>query len=130
MSKTKFLERFETSGLNVPDHVWDTSIRNDINRGIEDSLSNKRVTGDHLIQAIDSSESKMRIAAASHPKAPYEVIHMALFDRWVFDTRVAAALHPNATKEHLEKALYDSNEWVRQAATANPNYKKFFPNGH
>lgn len=130
MSTTKFLERFETSGLNVPDHVWHKAIDHDIENKHEESLSNTRVTNEHLIKAIDSSESKMRMAAASHPKASNEVIHMALFDRWVSGTRIAAALHPNATKEHLEKALYDSNEWVRQAATANPNYKKFFPNGH
>ena len=103
MSKTKFLERFETSGLDVPNHVLYNTIKDDINSVRLDVFDTKSITNEHLNVALNH-------------------------DDWI--VRLYAARHPNATKEHLDKALTDYSPYVRRAVKLNTNYDKYFPNGH
>lgn len=94
MSKTKFLERFETSGLSVADHVWDHAIRDDIGSSRLGTFDSTRLSNTHLNIAL------------SH-------------DDWLI--RLYAIRHPNATHEHLNKALTDISPYVRRAVKFNIN---------
>lgn len=65
---------------------------------------------------------------------PSEMIH-PMIDKALSNedhfVRSEAARSPNTSKEHLDKVLSDSDEYVAiLAASNNPIYKKYYPNGH
>lgn len=80
-------------------------------------------TKEHLDNALNDENSRIRAAAAAHPNATKEHLDKALndSDRYV---RRNAAKNKNATKEHLDKALEDEDSMIRASAVMNPNATK------
>lgn len=155
MSKTKFLERFENTGLNVPDHVWHKAIDNDIDNRRYQVFKSNRVTSEQLDKELSREDSITTLTLLRHPNLSNSAINDAVnhldASRRVYvakninlnteqldkllndsdhDVIAQAAGNHNLTKEQLDRVLNHVNHHVRFVGRFNPNYDKYFPDGH
>ncbi len=72
-----------------------------------------------LLKGLDDSDSDVRMAVISHPKASEQVLLKGLDDS-DSDVRMAVISHPKASEQVLLKGLNDSNPDVRSAAVSRP----------
>lgn len=124
MSKTKFLERFENTGLNVPDHVWHKAIDHDIRASTgRDIFLSPKLSSDQITIGLNDNDWMTRSFAARNPNIKSNQLDGLLIDSddWI---RRGAAMNPSCTKEHLVRALNDNSSLVRDAARDNPRYKE------
>lgn len=124
MSKTKFLERFENTGLNVPDIVWHKAIDHDIRaRTSRDIFMHPKLSSAQITIGLNDNDWVTRSFAARNPNIKSNQLDDLLTDSddWV---RRGAAMNPSCTKEHLVIALNDNNSLVRDAARDTPIYKE------
>lgn len=120
MSKTNFLERFQTHGLNLPDSEQNKAIDYDIAKGRNKVFNNPRITKEHLDRALTNSKWTIRAAAVESPFATKEQLDKA-FDDEESAVRARICLNPNATKEHLDRAFNDPDPQVIQSSFMNRN---------
>jgi hypothetical protein len=74
----------------------------------------------HIEIAIKDKSDIVRRATFKSPHITIEHISFGLSDsQW--EVRHAAISHPKATKEHISRAIRDVNEFVRRAAVKHPN---------
>ena len=72
-----------------------------------------------LLKGLNDSDSDVRMAAVSHPKASEQMLLKGLEDtHWA--VRKSAVSHPKASEQMLLKGLDDNNLDVRRAAVSNP----------
>ena len=111
----------------TPAHI-DKALNDESDNVRANAAANPNATSSHLDRAINDDHRYVRSSAARNPNATKEHLDKAFGDE--YSVRQAAASNPNCTKEHLAKALGDDHYYINVTATKNPNYKKFFPNGH
>ncbi len=72
-----------------------------------------------LLKGLNDSDSDVKSAAVSHPKATEQVLLKGLGDTY-WDVKSAAVKHPKATEQVLLKGLGDTYWDVRSAAVSHP----------
>ena len=92
------------------------------------------VTSNDVDKALRTSNSELHRTVLKTNNITPEHITKVLSDPINHDkyNRELAAKHPNATRENLLSILQNPHEHyiVKSAAKENPNYTKYFPNGH
>lgn len=81
------------------------------------------------VMKIPSEDNIIQYWTLGNPNISQLHINTALHSSDI-DLNWTAAEHPKISKENLLIALNHKHSDVRHAALSNPNYKKYFPNGH
>lgn len=127
MSVIDFLDRFSSGKINIPERKYNEAIRsNDIklSKDIADGkhwvLEHKRITSDHINQALKHNSKQVRLAAFDIANFGVENIESALSSPYT-DVRSLAAKHNKATEQQINKSLDDSALTVAINAASNKN---------
>lgn len=91
-------------------------------------FSNPNMSSKELIDAFNSEDPDIKVAAVAHPNAPASILENAVTFRGSAYMRQLAATHPNATHDVLEKAITDPSYSVRIHAIRNKNMTPYLLN--